>query len=132
MIDQLGGVSSLYIDANILIYLVLDRGAKRDAVTVILAEAKTRGIFLSTSEITLAECLFGAFKQENEALAGVYRALFLYQTVPAPGSTATLFLTNDLCVILRLPQFLQGAPYQPRGHRHRRPRGPCRSPNPRV
>jgi predicted nucleic acid-binding protein len=76
MIDQLDGVSSLYLDSNILIYLVEDRSAKRDAVTAILAEAQTLGVFLTTSEITLAECLFGAFKQENEALAGVYRELF--------------------------------------------------------
>jgi predicted nucleic acid-binding protein len=76
MIDQLDGVSSLYLDSNIFIYLVEDRGAKRDAVTAILAEAQALGIFLTTSEITLAECLFGAFERENEALAGVYRELF--------------------------------------------------------
>ena len=76
MTDQLAGVSSLYLDSNIFIYLVEDRGAVRDAVTAMLAEAQTLGIFLTTSEITLAECMFGAFKQENEALAGVYRALF--------------------------------------------------------
>ena len=75
MIDQLDGISSLYLDSNIFIYVVEDRGALRDAVTAILAEAQTLGIFLTTSEITLAECLFGAFRQENEALAGVYRAL---------------------------------------------------------
>jgi predicted nucleic acid-binding protein len=76
MIDQLDGVSSLYLDSNIIIYLVEDRGAKRDAVTDVLAEAQTLGIILATSEITLAECLFGAYLQENEALAGVYRELF--------------------------------------------------------
>lgn len=75
MTDRLDGVTSLYLDSNIFIYLVEDRGALRDAVTAILAEAQTRGIFLTTCEITLAECLHGAFKQENEALAGVYREL---------------------------------------------------------
>jgi predicted nucleic acid-binding protein len=74
-IDRLAGISRLYLDANIFIYFIEGRGAERDAATDILLAAAERGVVLVTGEITIAECLHGAFKQKNEALASVYRDL---------------------------------------------------------
>jgi predicted nucleic acid-binding protein len=84
--DIWAGVATLYVDANILIYLIEGRGETREKVTRILAEATSNGISLATSEITLAECLYGAFKQDNDELASVYRQVLsgdgLMQPIP--------------------------------------------------
>ena len=73
--DALAGISRLYVDANIFIYLAEGRGPEHDKVAELLKDAAARDIRLVTSEVTIAECLYGAFKQGNEELASLYRDL---------------------------------------------------------
>lgn len=84
--DILAGISRLYVDSNIFIYLVEGRGADHDIVGALLKEAAARNIRLMTSEVTIAECLHGAFKQGNDKLANVYRDLLsagiVAETIP--------------------------------------------------
>ena len=84
--DVLAGISTLYVDANIFIYLVEGRDGNRDIALAVLRHAAEMNIRLATSEVTIAECLYGAFKQGNEELANIYRDLLsagiVAETIP--------------------------------------------------
>jgi predicted nucleic acid-binding protein len=72
MTDRFTGMSALYLDSNVIIYFIEDRGALRKAASEIILEAQQRGVQLVTSELALAECLHGAYRQQNETLAELY------------------------------------------------------------
>jgi len=66
----------LYIDSNAIIYLVEGVPEFRDAVIRLFQHADDCGKSLITSEITIAECLHGAYRKGSEALAEEYREIF--------------------------------------------------------
>lgn len=75
MSKSLNGISSLYLDANILIYLV---EGNADVSTLVLAafrQIETNNIALYTSEITVTECLNGAYRAGLDELAQKYLEL---------------------------------------------------------
>ncbi len=72
MSDRLAGLSSLYLDSNIFIYFIEDRGPLRKVASEIIFDTQQRGVQLVTSELALAECLHGAYRQHNEKLAELY------------------------------------------------------------
>ncbi len=87
MSKTLADIKNLYLDSNILIYLI--EGNKNVAGSVISAfnEIDEFGINLVTSEITLTECFHGPFRDDNEQLAEEYGRLFsqenFIQQIPA-------------------------------------------------
>lgn len=71
----LSGIKSLYLDANILIYLVEASNEENQPVLAAFQEADELGIAFYTSEITLTECLNGAFRGANSELVDQYDSL---------------------------------------------------------
>ena len=71
----LEGVSTLYLDANILVYFIEGAPDLRARFRLVFAQAGECGIALATSEMTIAECLRGAFRRRDRALVDVYRSL---------------------------------------------------------
>jgi predicted nucleic acid-binding protein len=93
MSRSLKGIASLYLDANILIYLVEGNAELGALVLAAFREIEARNVTLYTSEITLTECLNGAYKVDLEELAQKYLELL--------GSTEfiTLFpVQSDVCI----------------------------------
>jgi predicted nucleic acid-binding protein len=76
MSEALEGVSKLYIDANILIYLVEESKIFNESVIVALREAQTRRIRIFTNEISVTECLNGAYRSGFQSLARRYLDMF--------------------------------------------------------
>ena len=75
MSRRLNGISSLYINSNILIYLVEGNVELRERVLAAFNEMETHHITLYTSEITVTECLNGAYRAGTEELAHHYLEL---------------------------------------------------------
>ncbi len=75
MSRSLVGISSLYLDANILIYLVEGNAALNELVLSAFREIEAHNITLYTSEITVTECLNGAYRAGLEELAQKYLEL---------------------------------------------------------
>ena len=72
MIESLQGITRLYLDANILIYLVEGDEALSQSVHALLEAADAAHIRLFTSDITLTECLLGPLRAGNNDLAQAY------------------------------------------------------------
>jgi predicted nucleic acid-binding protein len=75
MSRSLVGISSLYLDANILIYLVEGNVTISELVLAAFREIEAHNITLYTSEITVTECLNGAYRAGLEELAQKYLEL---------------------------------------------------------
>jgi predicted nucleic acid-binding protein len=75
MSESLEGISSLYLDSNILIYLVEGNASIGERVLAAFREIENNEITLFTSEITLTECLNGAYSVGSEPLAQKYLEL---------------------------------------------------------
>jgi predicted nucleic acid-binding protein len=75
MSRSLEGITSLYLDSNILIYLVEGNVELGDLVLAAFREIETNNITLYTSEITVTECLNGAYRAGLEELAQKYLEL---------------------------------------------------------
>lgn len=75
MSRSLVGISSLYLDANILIYLVEGNVTISELVLAAFREIEAHNITLYTSEITVTECLNGAYQVGLEELAQKYLEL---------------------------------------------------------
>jgi predicted nucleic acid-binding protein len=75
MSSPLAGITSLYLDSNILIYLVEGNAALNTHVLAAFREIETQKITLYTSEITITECLNGAHRAGLEELAKHYLAV---------------------------------------------------------
>jgi predicted nucleic acid-binding protein len=71
----LEGVASLYLDSNIIIYLVEGNADLGNVVLAAFREIEVRQIKLYTSEITVTECLNGAYRAELPELAQHYLEL---------------------------------------------------------
>lgn len=76
----------IYVDANIIIYFLEGDEARQDTAAGLFRCAEENGIPLMTSEIAVAECLYGAYKAEKPDLAEDYRELFheigLFHLIP--------------------------------------------------
>ncbi|TWB17170.1 putative nucleic acid-binding protein [Nitrospirillum amazonense] len=76
----------LYVDANIIIYFFKAGGVLQQKAIEAFSYAQANRIPLITSELTVAECLFGPHKAGNQALVEGYRQLFhelgIFQLVP--------------------------------------------------
>jgi predicted nucleic acid-binding protein len=75
MSRSLKGITSLYLDSNILIYLVEGNVELGDLVLAAFREIENNNIVLYTSEITVTECLNGAYRAGLEELAQKYLEL---------------------------------------------------------
>jgi uncharacterized protein len=70
----LGALKRLYLDSNLLIYLIERRDEARDRLVIRLANAEP--VKLCVSELSRLECRIGPIKQNNKALLGQYDRFF--------------------------------------------------------
>jgi predicted nucleic acid-binding protein len=75
MTRSLAGTTSLYLDSNILIYLVEGHSNLNELVLAAFREVEIHEVALYTSEITVTECLNGAYRAGLEELAQEYLEL---------------------------------------------------------
>lgn len=66
----------IYIDANVLIYFVEGNPEFQDRAARVLEYAATHAIPIITSDITVAECLYGAYRLGLGGLAEKYEWFF--------------------------------------------------------
>ncbi len=88
----MGPIADVYVDANILIYIVEGNKALASELKQIV-EALDAGVLRAvTSELTLAEVLIGSLRNGDQALAGTYRSLLTSSKVirAVPVSVAIL------------------------------------------
>lgn len=76
MNKALAGARKIYIDANVLIYFVEGCPEFQDRAERVLEYAAENGIPVMTSEIAVAECLYGAHRPGRDGLAEKYGWLF--------------------------------------------------------
>lgn len=76
MNNDLAGARKIYIDANIIIYFVEGNVAFQDKVMSVFEYADKNDIPLMTSEISVAECLYGAHRFDREELTEKYEWIF--------------------------------------------------------
>jgi predicted nucleic acid-binding protein len=75
-IEAIARARRVYVDSNVFIYFLESAPGMQEAARRIFAIAEKTNAPLITSELTLAECLYGAYKLRDEALAHRYRSLF--------------------------------------------------------
>jgi len=66
----------IYVDANIIIYFVEGWAGAQENIARLFSHAEEKGMRLITSEITVSECLYGAYKAERSELVERYREIF--------------------------------------------------------
>lgn len=66
----------IYIDANIVIYLIEGHADFQDQAENILAYAIENDILLMTSEVAVAECLYGAHRLDRNGVVEKYELFF--------------------------------------------------------
>lgn len=76
MSNPLIGSRKIYIDANVLIYLVEGSAAFQEKAERVFAYANENRIPILSSEILVAECLYGAHRLGRPELAEKYRWIF--------------------------------------------------------
>jgi predicted nucleic acid-binding protein len=72
----LARAAKVYFDANVIIYFVEESATYQTKVANRLYDLIEREIPLATSELAIAECLFGAYKRRSPALEQAYDRLF--------------------------------------------------------
>jgi predicted nucleic acid-binding protein len=88
----MGKIADVYVDANILIYIVEGNKALASELKQIV-EALDAGVLQAvTSELTLAEVLIGPLRKRDQVVADIYRDLLRSSKVLAtvPVSAAVL------------------------------------------
>jgi predicted nucleic acid-binding protein len=93
MSRSLTGITSLYLDSNILIYLIEGNVELGDLVLAAFREIDIHTITLYTSEITVTECLNGAYRAGLEELAQKYLEL-----LSAEEFISLLPVDSDVCI----------------------------------
>ena len=73
---RIKSASSIYLDANVLIYFIERADQLQEKVAVVIAYAVENNIPLFVSEIGIAECLYGTYKNGREPLSAQYQELF--------------------------------------------------------
>ena len=76
MMDDLMQSNRVYLDANIIIYLVEKNAEYHGLVHRILREMSQDGVDLISSELVVSECLMGAVRRDNEAVLLAYERFF--------------------------------------------------------
>jgi predicted nucleic acid-binding protein len=76
MTDGLVGTRKLYIDANICLYLVQGLEPFQSLAKRAFSIVAANRIEVVSSELTLAECLYGLFKSRDTRLETSYREMF--------------------------------------------------------
>ena len=74
-------MSKIFLDTNIFIYLVEDRGPRGKRATEIFNELSLRGDEVLTSTLTLGELLVKPLEANDQGLANRYRTAFRGPTV---------------------------------------------------
>ncbi len=74
--NRLAPARQLYVDANLIIYFFEREDDLRDRVAHLFNHAVLAGTPIVVSEIGVAECLYGAFRLQSEALEQKYREFF--------------------------------------------------------
>jgi predicted nucleic acid-binding protein len=93
MSRSLAGIASLYLDSNILIYLVEGHSNLNELVLAAFREIELHEVALYTSEITVTECLNGAYRAGIEELAQEYLDLF-----GTENFISLLPVDSDVCI----------------------------------
>ena len=68
--------SPIYVDANVLIYFIEGSQIFEKAARALFSCVAERDLLMRTSEITVAECLYGTHRLRREVLAQQYQQLF--------------------------------------------------------
>lgn len=76
MSEPLAGVSRVYLDANIFIYFVEGQEPHQSRAAAALKAIDSAKIHAITSQLAMAECLYGVFKQGKAGLEADYRQIF--------------------------------------------------------
>ena len=76
MLDDLLQSQRVYLDANVIIYLVEKNSDYHGLVHQILRELRLEGVDLISSELVVSECLMGAVRRDNEAVLLAYERFF--------------------------------------------------------
>ena len=76
MMDDLLQSQRVYLDANVVIYLVEKNSDYHSLVHHILCELAQEGAELISSELVVSECMMGAVRRENEAILLAYERFF--------------------------------------------------------
>ena len=92
MMTEFGPSSRIYLDTNILIYLVESHPTFRPRVLEVILAAKQAGAEFAASDLVLAECLYGPSEANNAALAKVYQDVF------SSGFITQIPITGDLMI----------------------------------
>lgn len=89
MNERISSAASIYLDANALIYFIERSDDLQAKVGGVIAHAVENNIPLFVSEIGIAECLYGTYKNGRESLTSEYQELFyeiaLFQILPTDG-----------------------------------------------
>lgn len=81
----------IYLDTNIVIYLVENRPLERPKVAARFATAYSVGDTLAISDLTRMECMVGPLKSGDAARLADYNTFFLLPTVSVLSLTAAVF-----------------------------------------
>jgi predicted nucleic acid-binding protein len=93
MSKRLSGISRLYLDSNIFIYLLEGQPELQDLVQSAFRDIEDNKVALYTSEISITECLNGAFRAGLEDLAQNYLDLF-----GSEGLVTVLPVDSGVCI----------------------------------
>jgi predicted nucleic acid-binding protein len=93
MSDRLKGVTRLYVDSNVFIYLLEGEKHLQEMVQSAFRNIEDNKVSLFTSEITMTECLTGAFRAGLDDLAQNYLDLFASE-----GFITMLPINGDVCL----------------------------------
>ena len=74
--DDLLQSQRVYLDANVIIYLVEKNSDYHGLVHRILQELTHEGVDLISSELVVSECLMGAVRRDNEGVLLAYERFF--------------------------------------------------------
>ncbi len=89
MADVISTAISIYLDANAIIYFIERDDALQGKVATVIETAVSNNIPIYVSEIGIAECLYGTYRQGRESLTAKYQELFyeigLLSIIPING-----------------------------------------------
>lgn len=74
---QLDRVMRLYVDANIIVYVIEGASTEFEKSRDLIAIALGQGARLVTSALSVAECLHGAYRNDDLKLADLFRDFLL-------------------------------------------------------
>jgi predicted nucleic acid-binding protein len=112
-VTSLAGHQRVYLDANIIIYVVEDVAPYAEHARSLLHAMASGTVEAVTSELTLAEVLVGPLRAGNESIGNAYTT-FLYRSI----GLVTMEVSREILVAagelraatsLRLPDAFHGA-----------------------